>query len=344
MLAIVIALNSICCNFAELNSNTHVAVDKLTKITKLRKVSAQANGRDGAQRHTIATAKPTEPIGSKFSLIKVFNLGILLPWLYFMAISVNIPNLPKYVNWAINNGNTDVSPRSAMVYGLLSGTDSFFTLLSVNLVGCLSDVYGRRPFMLLSAAGLGLAYTITSAARQPWLFYVAAMIDGLTSCMFAQAQAYATDCSDGSENLSVILGRFQGIAVGMAFMIGIPLGGILGSKVSLRAPLHLSMAICAVNALLIWSFLPESVKLDPSKKKHINWREASPLGAVRMISRSRTLTVGSFVYLLLNIAHAGVQINWINYLQHRFGWPATKSGSTLLLVGLLVAVMPKLFV
>jgi hypothetical protein len=80
-------------------------------------------------------------------------LSILLPWLYFMSTSLNIPTLPKFVNAVINKGNNDVSELSAEVYGNIAGIDAFFTFLSVNLVGCLSDYYGRRPFMFLSSLG-----------------------------------------------------------------------------------------------------------------------------------------------------------------------------------------------
>jgi hypothetical protein len=45
----------------------------------------------------------------------------------------------------------------------------------------------------------------------------------------------------------------------------------------------------------------------------------------------------------LSLRKVSVQINWINYLQFRFGWSAAKSGSTLMLVGFAVAVLPQLF-
>lgn len=131
-------------------------------------------------------------------------------------------------------------------------------------------------------------------------------------------------------------------------MIGIPLGAILSSKVSLKAPIYTAVGLCALNVLLISLFLPESLPpkagSDKATRKPINWKEASPMEAARMLTRTRSLAVGSLAYLLVNIAQAGIQINWINYLQHRFNWHAAKSGSTLILVGLLVAVMPKLFI
>lgn len=68
------------------------------------------------------------------------SLGVILPWLYFLCSSINLTTLPKYVNYAIN-GNTEVSPQSAQVYGLMGGLDALFTFLSVNYVGILSDRY-----------------------------------------------------------------------------------------------------------------------------------------------------------------------------------------------------------
>ena len=267
-------------------------------------------------------------------------LSLLLPWLYFTAISVNIPNLPKFVNWSINGGNSNVSPESAAVYGTLSGVDAFFTFLVVNLVGCMSDSFGRRPFMLLSACGLGLAYTITLHAKTAKIFYIAAMIDGLTSCMFSQAQSYVTDMNNRSdsptkENISVILGRFQGIAVGMAFLVGIPLGAILGLKHGVKATLKLAIALCCLNAALITLFLPEQPVSDAvtsteaeitkhttsttssddvtnssgdsavsfsTKFRRVKWANANPVGAIRMLARKRKLVAGAAAYFFLNIA------------------------------------------
>ena len=155
---------------------------------------------------------------------KTALLSVFLPWLYFMANSINTATLPKYINWVINKGDSNVSERSATVYGNIAGVDSLFTFLSVNMVGCLSDIYGRKPFMFYSSAGLATTYLLYTMAQTPSLFYVAACIDGMSSCMLSQAQAYITDIQQGGADLSVALSKFQGIAIGLAFVCGIPLG------------------------------------------------------------------------------------------------------------------------
>ena len=188
--------------------------------------------------------------------------------------------------------------------------------------------------------------------------------------------------SGGEENISVVLGRFQGLAVGMAFLFGIPLGAALGAKGTLMTPLRVSIGLCLLNALLIGFYLPESMPAPektpqpsittstlpesmpapektaqhsittsiqiPQKQqkqpKKILWNNANPFGALKMLRRDQHLITGAAAYLFVNIAQAGVQINWINYLQYRFGWSAAKSGSTMLVVGVTVAILPKILI
>ena len=115
----------------------------------------------------------------------------------------------------MNKGSLAVTPESAKVYGFIQTTDSIFTFLSVNTVGLMSDRFGRKPFMMYSALGLGSAFAMILYAKTPWMFYLAAALDGCSSCMLSQAQAYVSDCTDNKADLSVALGQFQGLAVGM---------------------------------------------------------------------------------------------------------------------------------
>lgn len=226
--------------------------------------------------------------------------------------------------------------------------------------------------------GLGTAYLITYFATKPQHFYMAACLDGLTSCMLSQAQAYITDHHHDGSSLSIELSKFQGLAIGMAFMIGVPLGAILSSTYNLRTPLRVAVALCALNSVLIPTLLPRAPdvstcsdtvypivpsvngtcittsgipsittfsddgKVPVHNKKAINWAAANPFGAAVMLARTRKLLFGSLAYFLLNVAHCGLQVVWINYLQHKFGMSHSASGSTLMMVGVIVATLPRL--
>lgn len=59
-----------------------------------------------------------------------------------------------------------MTAASATLYGLLSSTDASFTLLTVKFHATLSDKYGRRPFLALSALGLGAGFYMTYHSRR----------------------------------------------------------------------------------------------------------------------------------------------------------------------------------
>lgn len=304
---------------------------------------------------------------SKFQEARTSILTIVLPWLYFLSISVNMPSFPKYVNWCVNKGDSTVSPLSQKIYGDYSGLDSFFTFLAVNFIGCLSDSYGRKPFLMLSAGGLGLSYLVSLfAVRSHYLFYMSGCIDGLTSSMFAQAQAYATDWSRRQEtiiskeknrsnigkiesvNLSDVIGRFQGLAIGCAFIIGIPLNVILTTRGSYRNPIILAVMLCAISCIGTYLFLPESLqfKKDATGKmirKPIMWRDANPLGAMKLfLSRGSRLGLGALAYFFINLSHTGMSVVWVNYLGKRFGWSSHQAGAAFMLLGVMIIFAPKI--
>ncbi|CAN0196151.1 unnamed protein product, partial [Laminaria digitata] len=76
----------------------------------------------------------------------------------------------------------------------------------------------------------------------------------------------------------------------------------------------------------------------------VDLKQANPLGAVKMASRNNLITGVIACWTLLWISHVGLQINWINYTDRKFEWGVAQSGASLALMGLLVAVFPKLII
>ena len=148
--------------------------------------------------------------------------------------------------------------------------------------------------------------------------------------MFSQAQSYITDTTS-KEDMGAQLGRFQGIAIGTTFMLGIPIGGIL-SKISPRIPLLVAVGLCLLSSFLSFFFLGESN--SERLKKPFNIKEANPIGAFVMLSRTKKLFALSTVYFLLNVSQASLQIQWVNYTKYRFGWSQVQSGLSLMVIGM----------
>ncbi|KAG5187557.1 major facilitator superfamily domain-containing protein [Tribonema minus] len=207
----------------------------------------------------------------------------------------------------------------------------------------MSDTYGRKPFMLLSTVGLGLGFTITLLSRRVWPLLLAAAVDGSSSCMYSIAQACVTDCVGRGDKLSEALGLFQGLAIGMAFTIGMPIGGVLAVKKGPRFSVCVSVALCALNALLTGLVMPESLH-RARRKPAVDFTMANPVGALRLLSRSPISLGISICYCLHWIANAGLQINFFNYTEKKLSWTPAQSGGGLALMGILVAVAPKLII
>merc|ERR1711988_11321 len=179
----------------------------------------------------------------KISILKPIISGFL----YTLSISFTIPVMPKIIN-RIVNGNDDikVTPASSSYYGFITGTDQLFTFLTVSTACALSDRLGRKPFMILSALGLGTGQFLASHAKKViWPLFVGAMIDGMTSFSSPIATSYISDITP-SHKLGEAFGLFQGIAQGAAFMVGIPIAGILGKKFGIMLPLKIAYSLCLI--------------------------------------------------------------------------------------------------
>ncbi|CAN0408549.1 unnamed protein product, partial [Discosporangium mesarthrocarpum] len=68
------------------------------------------------------------------------------------------------------------------------------------------------------------------------------------------------------------------------------------------------------------------------------------MGAIKMALHNKLVTGVTMCWALLWIAHSGLQINWINYTDLKLNWSVAQSGASLTLLGLLVAVFPKLVI
>jgi len=132
--------------------------------------------------------------------------------LYFFSVAIAIPASPALINTIISGDNTP-TPQGQMKLGSLLATDAFFTLLTTNIWAVMSDKYGRKPFLAMSAAGIGIGAMIVGCSSSFAPMYIGAAIDGCTSCMFGLGQAYLCDFSEPSQ-LPANIGLFMGVSAG----------------------------------------------------------------------------------------------------------------------------------
>ena len=133
-----------------------------------------------------------------------------------MGFSFVIPILPFY---ALEYGANE------LMLGFLLASYAVAQLFGAPILGRLSDQYGRRPVLLLSAFGTFVSLVMFAFAQSLFVLFLSRILDGLTGGNISVAQAYITDITD-DDNRAKGLGML-GAAFGLGFIIGPALGGVL---------------------------------------------------------------------------------------------------------------------
>jgi DHA1 family tetracycline resistance protein-like MFS transporter len=219
---------------------------------------------------------------------------------------------------------------AAWYVGLFGTTWAFMQFFSAPIMGALSDRFGRRPVLLISAFGLGLDYILLALAPNlSWLF-LGRIITGITAASFSTAQAYLADVTT-HENRSAAYGKF-GAAFGLGFILGPALGGSL-MDIDLRLPFWVSAGLTLANALYGYFVLPES--LPPEKRSAFQWSRANPLGSLQLLLSRTGLLPMAMTLFLYQLAHQVFQNVFVLYTLQRFQWSGMMVGGSLATVGVL---------
>lgn len=247
-----------------------------------------------------------------------------------MGWGLIIPVMPKLIAELKHISINEASPYGAWLLSVYA----FTQLLFAPVIGNLSDKYGRRPVLLSSLLGFGIDYLFLALApTYGWLF-VGRIIAGITGASFTTASAYIADVST-NENRAKNFGLI-GAAFGIGFVIGPALGGLLAG-LGVRAPFYAAAALCLLNSLYGYFFLPES--LNQEHRREFHWKRANPLGSLRLLKKYPTIGGLAFCFFLIYLAAQSVQGNWSFFTIYRFNWSEKMVGLSLAVVGLLVGAV-----
>lgn len=246
-------------------------------------------------------------------------------FLNFLGFSIIIPILPFLIERFIPR------PQDLVIYiGLVFTVYAFCQFLAAPGLGRLSDLWGRRPILLISLLGSVIGYLLMALGGAFWVILLGRVIDGLTGGNISTVYAYLADITEPRER-SKYYGMI-GAAGGFGFMIGPAVGGLLGA-VHLTLPLYLAAGITAIN--MIWGYfvLPESLKPEHRLAKfelsHLNpFGHLFELFSIDILKKLFT-TIFLF-YFGLNALYSVTAI----FTKDTFAWNPTNIGMLLFVVGL----------
>jgi DHA1 family tetracycline resistance protein-like MFS transporter len=242
-----------------------------------------------------------------------------------LAFGMIIPVLPILVQSFVG----DNAVRAAEMYGLFGTAWALMQLIFSPVQGSLSDRFGRRPVILISCAGLGLDFILMALAPNLWWLLVGRVISGITAASFSTAGAYISDVTP-PENRAASFGLI-GAAFGIGFVLGPALGGVLGA-ISPRLPFWASAVMALANVCWGLFVLPESLSKD--KRVAFSWKNANPLGALKLLRSHPVLAGLAGSYFLINLAHVVLPSTAVLYMHYRYGWDTRAVGMMLAGVGI----------
>jgi DHA1 family tetracycline resistance protein-like MFS transporter len=130
--------------------------------------------------------------------------------------------------------------------GIVMAAFPLAQLISLPVMGMLSDRFGRKPLLLISQISTCIGFIVLGLANSLILIVVSRLIDGLLGANISTAQAALSDITDDNT-------RAQGLGlIGAAFGLGFILGPIislvaLGLTNNIQAPAFVAAALSGVS-------------------------------------------------------------------------------------------------
>ncbi|BAJ82596.1 MULTISPECIES: TCR/Tet family MFS transporter [Acidiphilium] len=211
--------------------------------------------------------------------------------------------------------------HAALWVGVLSMTFAATQFFAAPVLGQLSDRFGRRRLILVSLAGSAANYLLLAFAPNLLWLFVGRLIAGATAGNVSAASAYIADITPPERRAQ----RFGliGAAFGLGFTTGPVIGGFLGA-IDLRLPFLVSAGLVAVNVVYGIFVLPES--LPPERRRPFRLREATPLGAMRLLTTVPRLWRLAAAWSVRWFGLGAIQAVFVLYASLRFGWGPRENG------------------
>lgn len=225
-----------------------------------------------------------------------------------------------------------------LMNGLIMGIKGFLSFLSAPLVGALSDVWGRKFFLLVTV--FFTCAPIPLMRINTWWYFAMISMSGVFAVTFSVVFAYVADVTDEGDR-SAAYGLVS--ATFAASLVTSPaLGAYLARQYSDALVAALASAIALLDVLFILVAVPESLpeKLRPpgSWSSPISWEQADPFSALRKVGKDPMILMLCVTVFLSYLPEAGQYSCFFVYLRLVMGFSAEEVALFIAVVGLLSVI------
>ncbi|XP_032675411.1 major facilitator superfamily domain-containing protein 10 isoform X2 [Odontomachus brunneus] len=246
---------------------------------------------------------------------------------------------------------------STVLYGgFLGSMYSFLQFLGSPIIGALSDIYGRKPLMLLCLIGISLSYLLWAFSTNFGIFVLARFVGGISKGNISLSMAIISDVTSANTR-----GKAMAL-VGIAFSIGFVVGPMIGAFFAWISsgnregtwyviPAMFALFLALSNLLYISYYLKESLPLKHRATtlakglsgafSYINPIDLFEFNGVSGLNQQdkedlKTLGRAYFIYLFI---YSGLEFTLTFLTHHTFGFTSMQQGWMFLMIGLVMAIL-----
>ncbi|CAH2311594.1 hippocampus abundant transcript 1 [Pelobates cultripes] len=201
-----------------------------------------------------------------------------------------------------------------LMNGLIQGVKGLLSFLSAPLIGALSDVWGRKSFLLLTV--FFTCAPIPLMKISPWWYFAVISVSGVFAVTFSVVFAYVADITQEHER-SMAYGLVS--ATFAASLVTSPaIGAYLGRVYGDSLVVLLATAIALLDICFILVAVPESLpeKMRPASwGAPISWEQADPFASLKKVGQDSIVLLICITVFLSYLPEAGQYSSFFLYLK-----------------------------
>ncbi|NWI60208.1 MF14A protein, partial [Calyptomena viridis] len=221
-----------------------------------------------------------------------------------------------------------------LMNGLIQGVKGLLSFLSAPLIGALSDVWGRKSFLLLTV--FFTCAPIPLMKISPWWYFAVISVSGVFAVTFSVVFAYVADITQEHER-SMAYGLVS--ATFAASLVTSPaIGAYLGRVYGDSLVVVLATAIALLDICFILVAVPESLpeKMRPASwGAPISWEQADPFASLKKVGQDSIVLLICITVFLSYLPEAGQYSSFFLYLRQIMGFSSESVTAFIAVLGIL---------
>ncbi|XP_061118907.1 hippocampus abundant transcript-like protein 1 isoform X2 [Conger conger] len=229
-----------------------------------------------------------------------------------------------------------------LMNGLIQGVKGLLSFMSAPLIGALSDVWGRKSFLLVTV--FFTCAPIPLMRISPWWYFAMISVSGIFSVTFSVIFAYVADVTEEHERSTaygLVSATFAGSLV-TSPAIGAYLSTNYGDNVVVLVATIIALVDICFILLAVPESLPEKMRLT-SWGAPISWEQADPFTSLRKVGKDSTVLLICITVFLSYLPEAGQYSSFFLYLRQVINFSSTAIAAFIAVVGILSILAQTVF-